>query len=495
MDVILAGINIDWDALAELKGGSSRQEEELTPETISAAYARISRNPLSVDQLRRLSRGEVEKARRSNQAIVFDMGHSSIAEHAVFNVDILGVSRLAVEFIEAFRLASYTEKSQRYIRLEDDFVIPEEIRDAGLADIFTDTVRAQNALYQDLYEAIQSHLFSGEAGLEENPARRSLLEGSAKEDARYILSLATESQLGMTVNARTLELMLRRAAAHRFTEVREYGRKLYAATKPVAPSLIRYTEATAFDRDTGHALKAEADRIMGREGIDEGNTRRDDAVVLVKAAEEGDELILASLLQHASGRSLEECLNRARRLPLEEKEALIIAACGRMEAYDAAPREFEMADLTFEIVMSASCFAQMKRHRMATIISGDYDPSLGVTLPDTIREAGMEEPFRAMIDRTNRVYERLLSAAPGAASYILTNAHRKRVLLKVNVRELYHIARLREDRHSQWDIRDRAGRMVALGRQVMPLSLMFACGKDAFRELKNQHMTPSEKDR
>lgn len=494
MNIILAGVNIDWDALAELKAGSSPPEEELTPETISAAYARISRNPLSVDQLRRLSRGEVEKARRSNQTIVFDMGHSSIAEHAVFNVDILGVSRLAVEFIEAFRLASYTEKSQRYIRLEDDFVIPEEIRAAGLADIFTDTVRAQNALYHDLYTAIRNHLFSGETSLDQNHARRYLLEGSAKEDARYILSLATESQLGMTVNARTLELMLRRAAAHRFTEVREYGRKLYAATKPVAPSLIRYTEATAFDRNTGHALKEEAERLMVKEEIDEMNVRRDDSVVLVKATEAGDELILASLLQHASGHSLEECLNRARRLPLEEKEALIIAACGRMEAYDAPPRAFEMADLTFEIVMSASCFAQMKRHRMATIISGDYDPSLDVTLPDTIREAGMEEPFREMINTTNHVYDRILSSTPGAAPYILTNAHRKRVLIKTNVRELYHIARLREDSHSQWDIRHEAGRMVALGRQVMPLSLMYACGKDAFQEVKKQHRTPLKKN-
>jgi len=491
VDVILAGVNVDWDALTELRARSDLPDEELTPETISAAYARISRNPLSVDTLRRLSRGEVEKARRSNTTIVFDMGHSSIAEHAVFNIDILGASRLAVEFIEAFRLASYTEKSQRYIRLDDDFVIAEEIRRAGLSDIFTDTIRAQNALYRDLYEAIRHHLFSCENGLEENPERRSLLEGSAKEDARYILALATESQLGMTVNARTLELMLRRAAAHRLAEVREYGRKLYSATRPVAPSLIRYTEATDFDRYTARALREEADRIMGTEGIDERSARRSDSVALVKATDEGDELILASLLSQASGRSLEECLNRTRRLPLEEKKALVIAACGCMEAYDAPPRSFEMADLTFEIIMSASCFAQMKRHRMATIINGDYDPSLGVTLPETIREAGMEEPFKEMIDRTNHVYDRILAALPDAAPYILTNAHRKRVLVKVNIRELYHMARLREDRHSQWDIRNRVAAMVALARQVMPLSLMFACGKDAFQDVKRRCVAPS----
>jgi len=54
------------------------------------------------------------------------------------------------------------------------------------------------------------------------------------------------------------------------------------------------------------------------------------------------------------------------------------------------------------------------------------------------------------------------------------------VALRVNVRELYHISRLREDRHAQWDIRETAERMVRLGREAMPLALMLAAGKDAF---------------
>ena len=80
-----------------------------------------------------------------------------------------------------------------------------------------------------------------------------MLEGWAKEDARYILSLATETQLGMTINARNLELMLRRLAAHPLAEAQEYSSKLYEATKNIAPSLIRYTDATDYDRLTRQA--------------------------------------------------------------------------------------------------------------------------------------------------------------------------------------------------------------------------------------------------
>ena len=105
MKILLAGYNIDYDLICELKGKCAF-DKDITPETLSAAYARISRSPKFVDELRQIARREVEKARKSNRNIVFEMGHSSVAEHAVFNVDIIGVSRLLVEAIEKFRLCS-----------------------------------------------------------------------------------------------------------------------------------------------------------------------------------------------------------------------------------------------------------------------------------------------------------------------------------------------------------------------------------------------------
>ncbi|MEN6359343.1 MAG: FAD-dependent thymidylate synthase, partial [Smithella sp.] len=65
----------------------------------------------------------------------------------------------------------------------------------------------------------------------------------------------------------------------------------------------------------------------------------------------------------------------------------------------------------------------------------------------------------------------------------LTNAHRKRVLMKLSARELYHLSRLRADAHAQWDIRDLAEKMLTQARKVMPLTLITACGKDGFAAL------------
>ena len=119
---------------------------------------------------------------------------------------------------------------------------------------------------------------------------------------------------------------------------------------------------------------------------------------------------------------------------------------------------------------------------MATLTCQDYNPALGVTVPPSISEAGLEGDFREVVGRTEEVYERIRKVTPPAA-YVLTNAHRRRVAMKVNARELYHISRLRGDKYAQWDIRLATEKMMVLGREAMPLTLMLVCGKDNFAEL------------
>jgi hypothetical protein len=166
-----------------------------------------------------------------------------------------------------------------------------------------------------------------------------------------------------------------------------------------------------------------------------------------------------------------------------EKEALIRTAVKHIKSYDPVLREFENAELHFELLISASCFAQMKRHRMATITCQDYDPTLGTTVPPAVSEIGMNKTFMGIVTETEKTYDQIKEFFPLAAGYILTNAHRRRVSMKINAREMYHIARLRADTHAQWDIRKTAEEMVKLGKKSMPLALTLATGKDGFASL------------
>jgi len=498
MKIILAGYNLDSTVIEELKR-SGPPRDDVTPETLSAAYARISRDPRSADVLRAAAREEVERARRSNRTIIFSMGHHSVAEHAVFNFDVIGVSRLAMEEIERFRLCSYTEKSQRYIKLQDDHVVPEEVIQAGKREPFTALIKSQNALYRRLLERLRPYFFESFPELAADPKRHAVLNGWAKEDARYAMSLATLGQLGMTLNARNLEHMIRRFASHPLAEIRSFNRRLYELARQVAPSIVLFTEASDFDRKTYLALREAAADVMSDE--EQGNTEderdpmgeekcktegaagKSDAVRLVGHTPEPDERLIAALLHTSSKSPYATCLVKARSLSRKRKMALVQTALRHMEFYDAALREFEHADLTFELVVSASCFAQLKRHRMATLTAQLYHPSRGVVVPPSVEAVGARRELMDILERSEDTYFDLNASLPHGAEYALTNAHCKRVLWKANAREFYHFSRLREDATAQWDIRRMAAEMRCRAVEVMPLTMLLIGGKDAYPEV------------
>jgi thymidylate synthase ThyX len=52
------------------------------------------------------------------------------------------------------------------------------------------------------------------------------------------------------------------------------------------------------------------------------------------------------------------------------------------------------------------------------------------------------------------------------------------------LREVYHMARLRMDRHAQWDIQRTAASITALAHRVAPAATALACGKDEYPALR-----------
>ncbi len=471
MKIILAGYNLDTTIIRELKQGNTNVP--VTPETLSAAYARISRYPQPVDELRKKSREEVEKSRKSNKTIIFEMGHHSVAEHTCLNFDIIGISRLAVEALQNFRLASYTEKSQRYITLKDDYILPFEIAKLAKENEFKNLIEMQNTLYHSLFDELKTYHADHDPTLADNKRE---LANRAKEDARYIASLATQSQLGMTLNARELELMVRRFASHPLIEVKQLGQKLYNEVKTIAPSILLFCQDNDFDRDTYPALRTYAKRLEFEHELQAD-------VELIKATDEADRRILAALLHRVSDASYASCMKTVENMPNEQKLELIKIAFERAELYDSMLREFEHVSLTFELTCSASCFAQLKRHRMTSLSPQAYTPELGYTLPESIVNIKRADDFRRIMEQSANLYRDIAKQNLEAAPYALTNAHRRRVLITMNAREFYHFSRLRSDAHSQWEIQDISNQMVNLARMAMPLTLMLTGGKDSYPEM------------
>ncbi len=467
------------------------EQDNLTPETLSAAYARISRNPAPINELRKIARDEISKARKSNESIIFGLGHSSVAEHAVFNIDVLGVSRYVIEEIEKFRLNAYTEKSQRYILLQDDYVIPDEIKNSQHADLFKRTIQLQNEMYHRLFEKLKPFMFEKYKDLAEDPKNRSRIEGLAKEDARYVVSMATEAQVGMTLNARNLELMLSRTASHELSEVREFSKNLFEQVSDIAPSVIKYTEATEYFKNARIDLKEAAQPLFKKYNPEYVTTEQDHPyslqdVRIWQFTPHPHVIIAATLMYSSTGLPMQDCINTAMKMEPQDMFVLFKSCWWRMNSWDSVLREFENISILFELTLSAGCFGQMKRHRMTTQIMQPYDPELDVTVPDSVIQIGMEKEFRELIDKVNEAFYAIEKDTPLAAPYVLTNAHRRRMLINVNARELYHISRLREDEHAQWDIRNISNQMLELAQKAVPVIFEFACGKHDFDSLRDK---------
>ena len=486
MKIKLAGFNVDVENINTLNKVLGKypdiSNEEInnlksmhwTPETMSASYARISRDPRAISELREEAGREVDKARKSNKLIIFGLGHSSVAEHAVFNIDILEISRLVSEKLEKSRLVSFTEKSQRYIKIGNDILYPAEFEeDKAFLEEYKKLTNELFEAYNILHDKILPYFIDKNPDVKPDSREYNDIINLAKEDARYILPLGTLTQLGMTINARNLEKVIRRLASGPLAESRELGKKLFEVVDGYAPSLVKYTEATPYELETFKEIKVAIGEIIKNEDIKE-------EVALDHFDKEFENDILACFVVKSSGLSFSEAKKIVAGWDDKKKKEVFASSIEHLNSYDSLLREYEMSDFVFNIVMSATCFAQFKRHRMATIIDGIYSPSLGVKVPASIIESDCEEFFIEKIDKINKLYYKAKDRWPSAADYILTNAHRKNVILKCNFRELVHIARLRSDKHAQWDIRNISDQMMVLVKPELSFLSDLLCGKDDF---------------
>jgi flavin-dependent thymidylate synthase len=453
-----------------------------SPEGVAAGLARISRDATPIPELVRQAVEDTTLARRRNENIIYEYGHSSIAEGAVFGVAIEGIPRALSIDLVSHRLASYTQLSYRYVPVEKvplRFFLPEEFRAGRARAVFDHAVERSWDLYVQMYERMTAHLLDTGQNKGQVAARR-----RATEDARYVLPLAQSTNLGMTANARTWGHVISRLLSHPLSEGRALGALLKDTLQPLAPSLFpdKYIHALAYPGSALDALAARAAALpipsMPIHSETSSYPSRD-GVTLLDYDPAAEEKLVAALLFRVTD------LDGARRAALtaaltpEERDALLRDAFAGIGAHDTALRAFETISYTFELTQSEACYHQFIRHRLSTQLAQPRTTALGYTVPPLVEAAGCLDLYREGM----AVLEDAFAALGGdeRASIILGNGHNRRTLLSLNARELIELSRLRADKHAQWDVRDRTAAIVALVDIVHP-GIAWACGgRDAFK--------------
>lgn len=147
------------------------------------------------------------------------MGHLSPLEHASFTFGIQEVSRALTHQLVRHRIASYSQKSQRYVGEKGfSYVLPPSIVDNPLA----------RQKYLDIMDQI------GEAYSQ-------LTAVVDKEDARYILPNACYTSIVVTMNCRSLlNFFERRCCTRAQWEIRRLAWKMLALVKEQAPTIFAH---------------------------------------------------------------------------------------------------------------------------------------------------------------------------------------------------------------------------------------------------------------
>ena len=173
---------------------------------------------------------------------LMDFGHYSPLEHVSFTFAIDGVSRVLTHQLVRHRIASYSQQSQRYVKLEQfDYIVPPSI-DANpeASALFKEAMAADQRVYDQLVEILEKQYLNDNllTGMSESHAR-SNAEKSAIEDARFVFPNACETKIVATMNARSLINFFNHRCCNRAQwEIRELADKMLKCVKGVAPSLF-----------------------------------------------------------------------------------------------------------------------------------------------------------------------------------------------------------------------------------------------------------------
>lgn len=203
------------------------------PEKTIAAAAKLCYSAVGVDDIMsNLNEENTEKFLN----MLMSYGHQSPIEHVSFTFAVEGVSRSLTHQLVRHRLASYSQQSQRYVKLNQfEYIIPPAIEsNERCKDIY---INAMECIQKD-YDTIVTELMDGyiNQGLDKKVA-----EKKAIEDARYVFPNACETKIVLTMNARSLINFFNHRCCERAQwEIRDLANEMLKQVKEVAPTLFKY---------------------------------------------------------------------------------------------------------------------------------------------------------------------------------------------------------------------------------------------------------------
>lgn len=425
-----------------------------------------------------------EKARAFHEKWVVGYGHGSVAEHGCVHLALENVSIIASKLIEDCRLASYTEKSTRYVAFDASKMYYPPALETN--PVYRGTIASLLEAYTGWTEDIVAQIKARVPRTEKQTERGydTACRASAFDVLRYLLPSATYTNIGLTVNARTLETMIAKLLSQPLPEGRAIGEAIKREAQHIVPTLLKYADHNPYRDETSAAIhhlvngagSAESVRFpqewgpRGRSVSSSVAIGLPGSVVLVHADSDADDRLVAAILYDHVQQSAEEILKTVKPMDQASKEKIVDEYLSRRGKHDSPGRALERIFCTVEMTMDYGAYRDIQRHRMATQSTQGPSPDFGFAMPPEIERFGYAAQYRALMNRCADAYESLVRAGfAREAAYVLPLATRMRALFTWNLREVTHFVELRSSRQGHPSYRHIAQEVYRSVEQAFPL--------------------------
>ncbi len=210
------------------------------PEKVIATAAKLCYSSSDIGSLRD---GLTEEKTADFINMLASIGHESPMEHVTFTFGIEGVSRACTHQLVRHRIASYSQKSQRYVNEDGfEFITPPEIEAVPEAKAeFEKQMKSLEESYHKIAEILtekHTEAFINQ-GLDEKSAVTKAKK-KAYEDARFVLPNACETKIVVTMNVRSLFNFFKHRCCNRAQwEIKAVADEMLRICCQVAPNVFK----------------------------------------------------------------------------------------------------------------------------------------------------------------------------------------------------------------------------------------------------------------
>ncbi len=446
------------EAVTSVDGNVYAFTDKLSPITIAAAMARLSRrgDDMRITILDEFA-NKVGKDSQLLQRVITAYGDDSVQQLGGLHFVVENASNLLTKKLEWGRLASYLEQSTRYIYFDQTDVngkyryhTPEQLKPSVKKD-YNAAMDSIFGLYSTMVRRLTEYVQakSSVPEKERDLAWKGATRAQACDAIRAVLPVATKSTVGVFASGQALESLIMHLLSDDLPEARTTGEDLLKQGRAIVPMFLERADkperggaAVAYSANTRHAVQK-----LAKEYLAGTHAPTDtEPVTLVDYWPKNELALVPDMVYEHSSLPLHQLQTSVATWPYDKRLEVFHAYMGeRLNRRHRPGRAIEKAHYSWDLVCDYGIFRDLQRHRMVDDLSWQLlTPRYGYEVPDLVEEAGLTEQFEACFDISLKLYSLLQQAGYHLeAQYATLLGHRMRWKVTYNAREAFHLHELR----------------------------------------------------